>query len=273
MPNGADKNFIRLCAAIDGFRICYKAWPKAIRLPEGAIADLRDHVLGPQAFAKVEAKVRLIPDNAFMVAEDGTGRTYEYGEMAFPDQEPDVCTRDWLGVEPLEGVNIDHAMEAALHLAAQPNYLGDPAVIDGVLTGLWKTVFQRWNVNVADAAAAVKADSEACEAAARIFLGLDAKFTAMPAWNRPGIIDCHVAKVTRYAELPHSPVRLRRADVPRTGRKGRPGRARPLCGASALSGARARPLTLSGLTLHWDFETGPRAFGTAKYIGCCLHAA
>ena len=74
-------------------------------------------------------------------------------------------------------------------VAAQPNYLGDLAVIDRVLTELWKTVFNRWKAGVADADAGVKADSEACEGGARIFLGMDANFTAMPAWNRPGSID------------------------------------------------------------------------------------
>jgi hypothetical protein len=195
MPNGADKNFVRLCCAIDGFRIRYKAWPTAVRLRAGIIADLRDHVLGVEAFAKVEAKVRLIPDEALMIAEDVTGRAYDYEKNGPPSQEPDIRAQDWLGVEALESVRYDHATEAAVHLMTQPNYLGDPNVIARVLGELWNSVFKRWNAGVTNPATAGKEDTEECERAARIFLGMDANFTAIPAWNRPGIIDCHVAKV------------------------------------------------------------------------------
>jgi len=46
MPNGGDKNFIRLCGAIEGFRVRFGTWPTAVRLFPPMIADLRDHVLG-----------------------------------------------------------------------------------------------------------------------------------------------------------------------------------------------------------------------------------
>jgi hypothetical protein len=201
MPNGGDKNYIRLCAAIEGFRVNYNAWPTAVRVRADMIADLRDHVLGPEAFAKVEAKLRIIPeDGAFMIAEDGTGRTYDYGEKGFPDQEPDIRAGNWLGVGPLEWVGIDKSMEAALTVTASPNYLGNPTVIDSVLIELWKTVFNRSSAGAMDADEAVKADSETCKNAARIFLGLDPNYTAMPAWNRPGVIDNHVAEVLNIAE-------------------------------------------------------------------------
>jgi len=74
MPNGGDKNFVRLCAAIDGFRARYKAWPTAVRLFPTALIDLRDDVLGADAFEKLQSKIQLVPDEAGMIAEDGTGR-------------------------------------------------------------------------------------------------------------------------------------------------------------------------------------------------------
>ena len=40
MPNGIDKNWYRMCAAINGFRSRYSEWPTKIRLPEGAIQML-----------------------------------------------------------------------------------------------------------------------------------------------------------------------------------------------------------------------------------------
>ena len=30
MPNGADKNFVRLCAALNGFRLRYGKWPTRV---------------------------------------------------------------------------------------------------------------------------------------------------------------------------------------------------------------------------------------------------
>ena len=33
MPNGDDKNWVRNCSAIDGFRARYNHWPSSVRLP------------------------------------------------------------------------------------------------------------------------------------------------------------------------------------------------------------------------------------------------
>ena len=144
MPNGADKNFIRLCFAIEGFRIRYNAWPTAIRLREGVITNLR-HILGPEAFARVKAKLRLVPDEAFMVAVDEAGHAYDYEKQGIPEQEPDIHARDWLGVEALDEFRYDHDFAAALHVAAQPNYLGNPSVVEtGYLVELWNNAFLRW---------------------------------------------------------------------------------------------------------------------------------
>jgi hypothetical protein len=89
----------------------------------------------------------------------------------------------------------DIALEAALGLASKPNYLGNPTTIDGILRELWKTTFTRWAEGVADVDAGVSADACECERVARIFLGFDTTFAGMPAWNRPGIIDAHIAEV------------------------------------------------------------------------------
>ena len=121
MPNGADKNFVRLCGTIDGFRVLYHAWPTAVRLREGVIKNLR-HILGPEAFAKVKAKLRLVPDEAFMVAVDEAGHAYDYEQLGFPEQQPDIHARDWLGVDALDEFRYDHAMEAALPRAPVGGY-------------------------------------------------------------------------------------------------------------------------------------------------------
>jgi hypothetical protein len=89
----------------------------------------------------------------------------------------------------------DIALEAALRLASKPNYLGNPSVIDRVLGNLWTTTYTRWAEGVADVDAGVDADACECERVARVFLGLDTDYVGMPAWNRPGTIDAHVAEV------------------------------------------------------------------------------
>jgi hypothetical protein len=101
MPNGGDRNFIRLCAAIDGYRLRYGAWPTSVRLSLSAIEDLRDHVLGKAAFEKAEIRIRFISDYASMIAEGPEGRSYNYGKEGFPNRILDISAKEWLGISPL----------------------------------------------------------------------------------------------------------------------------------------------------------------------------
>src|SRR5262249_16177409 len=48
MPNGHDKNWVRLCAAIDGFRVRYGHWPMRVRIFPISLADIRDHLFTPE---------------------------------------------------------------------------------------------------------------------------------------------------------------------------------------------------------------------------------
>lgn len=78
MPNAADKNFVRPCAAINGFRARYRAWPTFVRIRPKALDDPRDLILTPEDFSKVEQEVRLLAEVGFLIAEDETGRRYDY---------------------------------------------------------------------------------------------------------------------------------------------------------------------------------------------------
>jgi hypothetical protein len=100
MPNGHDKNYIRLCAAIDGFRTRYGRWPARVRIFPAALANLRDDVFTAVDFARITAKVALVPDDAPMIAEDDTGASYDYGREGFPLNRPTPCAAEWLGVTP-----------------------------------------------------------------------------------------------------------------------------------------------------------------------------
>ncbi|RLA94571.1 MAG: hypothetical protein DRG25_02205 [Deltaproteobacteria bacterium] len=100
MLNGADRNWMRLCAAIDGFRTLYGKWPTRIRLFPDIIEDLKQ-VLGSESFSILESKLQLIADNASIVAEDEEGQQFSYGDDKFPEKLPDIRARDWLGIESL----------------------------------------------------------------------------------------------------------------------------------------------------------------------------
>lgn len=103
MPNGYDKNWVRLCAAVNGFRAEYGRWPTRVRLYAGALEDLRENVFSPESFARLTAKLRLVPDDTAMVAEDDEGRQYSYGEKGFPSSRPTPTAQEWLDVHPDRG--------------------------------------------------------------------------------------------------------------------------------------------------------------------------
>ena len=98
MPNGDDKNWVRVCAAIDGFRARHGRWPKRVRIIPISYVDLVSHVLTPLGYALVSSYVELVPeDDAEMIADDETGAEYSYGKLGFSKKEADPPTRDWFG--------------------------------------------------------------------------------------------------------------------------------------------------------------------------------
>jgi hypothetical protein len=88
MPNGLDKNWVRLCAAIDGFRVRYGRWPTRVRTYPLSLADFRDHLFTPDDFAQITSKVALNAGVIGMVAVDDFGGSYDFGEEGFPSERP-----------------------------------------------------------------------------------------------------------------------------------------------------------------------------------------
>src|SRR5438034_169908 len=98
MPNGGDKNWVRVCAAIDGFRVRYGRWPKRVRVMPASYVDLVSYVLTPLGYALVSAFVKLVPEEeAAMIADDESGAQFNYGKEGFPRSNPDPPTREWFG--------------------------------------------------------------------------------------------------------------------------------------------------------------------------------
>jgi hypothetical protein len=84
MPNGSDKNYVRICGAVDGFRARYGRWPTTARLWPGCIEDLR-HCLSEAGFARLAECLKLVEDEgATVMVEDEEGRSYDYGALGFP---------------------------------------------------------------------------------------------------------------------------------------------------------------------------------------------
>jgi hypothetical protein len=100
MPNGHDRSWVRLCAAVDGFRHRYGRWPTRIRVFPASLGFLRD-LFTDEDFAAITAKVELVPDEAgSMVAEDEDGASYNYGREGFLGARPSPCAAEWFDVTP-----------------------------------------------------------------------------------------------------------------------------------------------------------------------------
>ena len=100
MPNRNDKNWIRLCAAVDGFSLRFDAWPTRVRMYPGCLTNLRDHLFTDTSYSQLLSKIELVPDEASMVAENDAGQSYDYGKEGFSHPRPETRAVDWFGVRP-----------------------------------------------------------------------------------------------------------------------------------------------------------------------------
>ena len=104
MPNGHDKNWVRLCGALDGFYVRFGHWPKTVKIAPVSLEDIRDNLFTPNEYAKINAKVALLAEansnGTSFIAEDGSGRAYDYSTEGFPDRRPNPSAAEWLDVEP-----------------------------------------------------------------------------------------------------------------------------------------------------------------------------
>ena len=99
MPNGVHKNWVRFCAAVDGFFLEFGHWPTRVRAFPVALDDLRS-LFRNESFARISAKLELVPGRSLFVAEDEEGHTYSYGDRGFPASRPRPRAEEWLGMHP-----------------------------------------------------------------------------------------------------------------------------------------------------------------------------
>ena len=98
MPNGDDKNLVRFCAAVSGFRSRYKKWPSRVVLGPDYLDDLR-HILSTGDFARVSSLVTLVPkEGGLITAEGDSGERYDYSADGFVKVPPDIDAYQWFGL-------------------------------------------------------------------------------------------------------------------------------------------------------------------------------
>ena len=99
MPNGEDRNWVRLCIAVDGFRPRYQKWPETALLRKGTAEDIKS-LFKPLTYEAVLTKLEIVEvaDEGHIELVDKAGNSFKYGEGK--DFEPDVDASSWFGVTP-----------------------------------------------------------------------------------------------------------------------------------------------------------------------------
>ncbi len=96
MPNGHDKNWVRLRAAIDGFYLRHVRWPDRVRVRPAVIANLRTELFSEEAFSKFVARLVMVPDEqGTIIVEDDAG-PYNCGTDGFAPGRPSFDVAGWL---------------------------------------------------------------------------------------------------------------------------------------------------------------------------------
>ena len=99
MPNGEDRNWVRLCIAVNEFRDRYQKWPDTALLSKGTAEDIKS-LFKPLTYEVVLTKLEIVEvaDAFHIELVDKSGNSFKYGEEW--DFEPDVDASSWFGVTP-----------------------------------------------------------------------------------------------------------------------------------------------------------------------------
>ena len=99
MPNGEDRNWVRLCIAVNGFPARYQKWPETALLSKGLAEDIK-RMFKPLDYEAVLTKLEIVEvaDEGHIELVDKAGNSFKYGEEW--DFELDGDARSWFGVTP-----------------------------------------------------------------------------------------------------------------------------------------------------------------------------
>ncbi|WP_405279070.1 hypothetical protein [Gaopeijia maritima] len=79
VPNGIDKNLVRLTLVVDAFRQQFGRWPRRVVLHAALRDDIR-RLLSDQQMTVLESRLELVVGDAAFRAEDDDGHWLHYGE-------------------------------------------------------------------------------------------------------------------------------------------------------------------------------------------------
>ena len=96
MPNGVERDWVRLCGAVHGFYSRYRKWPTHLRVYEGNLQKL----FTPESWAIVNEKIAFVYDGSTHIADDLQGNSYNYGQEGFAEGFDLDFVQDWFGVQP-----------------------------------------------------------------------------------------------------------------------------------------------------------------------------
>ena len=78
MPNGDEKNWTRLCAAVSGFHQRHGKWPEIARLTEGAVDEIKEYCLTDSQFKHLSSRLSIMIENSQVFrVEDQKGLLYD----------------------------------------------------------------------------------------------------------------------------------------------------------------------------------------------------
>lgn len=99
MPNGVDKNLVRLSVACAVYRRRYREWPSEARLAPDALWDIAQ-ILDMANFISLAARLRLRTSEAARISVGGSHGHVNYDKISHQDAGPLTDhARRWLGVE------------------------------------------------------------------------------------------------------------------------------------------------------------------------------
>lgn len=99
MPNGEDKNWVRACAAMEGFFMRYGHWPTRLRFPRPAFEEFRQ-LFHPDVLQQFLARFEIVIDDRFFAAESDGGRRYDYMVEGLPTGPLRCSAREHFGASP-----------------------------------------------------------------------------------------------------------------------------------------------------------------------------
>ncbi|MEQ9569150.1 MAG: hypothetical protein RLN75_03080 [Longimicrobiales bacterium] len=112
MPNGIDKNLVRLCYAVDIFRQYFGRWPERVVVPPITLADIRS-LLSSDQWDAIAARINLIEGEGTFRVQDDDGNWFQLGDgtSSRGEVEPPVheeadqvrSAREWLGLDRWSG--------------------------------------------------------------------------------------------------------------------------------------------------------------------------